>query len=528
MSTGRSRGIAAVAAGVLLALPASAAAHRGEVANPGFEAGAVAGAPPAGWRTAGAAATAEGGHTGAYALAHASSGRAAATWQRVRLPRGWNTLRAWVRTGTQPEPGSIALHGCGRRDRRTVLPPTDGEWLRLVVSADVRGRGCTILLHTRAGGGGASFDDVEVVRGRPELPIRGADVSSLDKSEDLGGVYRDARGRRGDALRILRSAGMNWIRLRAWVDPADGYHDTAELLRMARRAKAAGLRVLVDVHYSDFWADPGKQWTPAAWAGRPYAEVRRALGDYTGGLVRALVAQGTPPDMIQLGNEINSGLVWDYAATWTGCSTADDGAGGERTECHTEDWAHVADLLTEGYRAVKAASPRTQVMLHLAEGGDKEAFRWWFDNVTARNVPFDVIGASFYGYYHGTLSELQANLDEVAEAYGKPIVVAETAYPFTLADADGLPNIIDLESELVPGYPATPAGQSAWLRDLQSVVRTVPGGLGLGSFWWEATWTAVPGNGWSPRDPASGNGWENQALFGYDGRLLPAAWEFKR
>jgi arabinogalactan endo-1,4-beta-galactosidase len=148
------------------------------------------------------------------------------------------------------------------------------------------------------------------------------------------------------------------------------------------------------------------------------------------------------------------------------------------------------------------------------------------DNVTARSVPFDVIGASFYGYWHGTFAELQANLDDVTARYGKDVAVVETACPFTLADEDGLENIIHLESELVPGYPATPAGQRDWLRDINTVVRAVP--RALGTFWWEATWTAVPGNGWSPVDPASRNGWENQALFDFDDRLLPAAKELGR
>ena len=167
-------------------------------------------------------------------------------------------------------------------------------------------------------------------------------------------------------------------------------------------------------------------------------------------------------------------------------------------------------------------------MLHLADGGTNGTYRWWFDNVTTRNVPFDVIGASFYGYWHGTLADLQFNLDDVTAHYGKDVIVAETAYPFTLPSEDALENIIFDQSQLVPGYAATPDGQAAWLRDLLTIVRAVPDGRGLGTFWWEATWTAVAGNGWSPRDPQSGNGWENQALFDYRDRLLPATDELRR
>jgi len=438
------------------------------------------------------------------------------TSQRLDVRPGWWTLRVAVRSDSAG--GFVALRGCGGRERRTAVPVV-ADWVEMVVSTRVRSRRCRAVF-----GGPAEFGARSVERGRAPEPFLGADVSSLKKSEDLGGVYRTPLGRRGDALRILHAAGTDWVRLRVWVDPADGYHDHAELLQMARRARAAGLRVLVDLHYSDFWADPGKQWTPAAWEGKSFAELKAIFTTYTRGIVRSLVAQGTPPDMVQIGNEINPGMLWDYAASFTGCSTADDGAGGLREVCFTENRDQLAQLLTAGYHAVKAASPRTQVMLHLAEGGDNGTFRWWFDNVTTRSVPFNVIGASFYGYWHGTLAELQGNLRDVSERYGKDVIVAETAYPFTLADEDEWENAIDLESELIPGYPATPAGQAAWLRDLRAVVRALPGGRGRGVFWWDATWTAVEGNGWSPRDPSTGNAWENQALFGFDDRPLPAAW----
>ena len=228
---------------------------------------------------------------------------------------------------------------------------------------------------------------------------------------------------------------------------------------MARRAKKEGLKVLVDLHYSDFWADPGKQWTPAAWEGQSFdqltADVHRLHPRHRREPRRAGNAARDDPARA---TRSTPGLLWDYSATWTGCSSADDGAGGTRTVCHTENWDHVAQLLTAGYGAVKSASPSTKVMLHLAEGGDNGTFRWWFDNVTTRNVPFDVIGASFYGYWHGTLAQLQFNLNDVATHYGKDVVVAETAYPFTLGDKDNWENIINLESELIPGYPATPGG----------------------------------------------------------------------
>ena len=137
-------------------------------------------------------------------------------------------------------------------------------------------------------------------------------------------------------------------------------------------------------------------------------------------------------------------------------------------------------------------------------------------------MDFDLIGFSYYGYWHGSLGDLQANLNDISARYNKDVVVVETAYPFTLADADGTPNLIGLPNQLVAGYPATPEGQTANFRDVMSIVRAVPNGHGLGVFYWEATWIPVTGNGWDPTNPASGNNWENQALFDFTGHALPA------
>jgi arabinogalactan endo-1,4-beta-galactosidase len=519
---------------LVLAVGVSAGASQDVAApaNPGFEEGGVATGSPAGWLSSGdrvADFTEAGGHSGGFRLSHWSERPyEVETTQRLRVSGdGWYTLRAWVRSSAGENESSIGLEDCGDDDAH-VQVPVSNDWLQVVVSARLERGFCSIVLRTKAAASEwTNFDDVELVPGRARLSILGADVSSLAKSEDKGGGYRTASGRRGDALDILEDAGLNLIRLRVWVDPADGYHDKAELLELARRAKAQGLKVLVGLHYSDFWADPGKQWTPAAWEGQTFDELLQTFTSYTRDIVASLVGQGTPPDLIQLGNEINPGLLWDYAGTWEGTSCADDGLGSQRCVFHHENWDNLARLLTAGYGTVKSASPSTRVMLHLAEGGSNGTFRWWFDNVTTRNVPFDVIGASFYGYWHGSLAQLQFNLNDVAAHYGKDVVVVETAYPFTLADKDGWANIIDLPGELVAGYPASPKGQREWVRDVMSVVRAVPDGRGLGIVYWDATWTGVPGNGWSPRDPASGNAWENQALFDFDDRLLPAMREFR-
>lgn len=340
----------------------------------------------------------------------------------------------------------------------------------------------------------------------PVLSIRGADISSLKKSEDFGGIYRDERGAAGDALAILRDHGLNYARLRVWLNSPDGYHGQAQLLEMAARLKAAGIRLLVDFHFSDSWADPGKQFKPAAWANLDFDGLQQAVYEHTCDVCSALVRQGTPADMVQIGNEINHGMLWPDGKNEAG-------------------FDRLAALLKAGIRAARNCSPGTKVMLHLAEGGNNPLFRGWFDAVTALGVEFDLIGASYYPYWHGSLADLRQNLNDVAARYGKDIVVVETAFPFTPADADGTENVMLFDAW--EGYPASPEGQKRMLADIMDVIRAVPDGRGLGFFWWDATWTAVPGNGWDPANPALGNNWENQALFDFDGRPLPALDLFK-
>ncbi|HEU4328977.1 MAG TPA: arabinogalactan endo-1,4-beta-galactosidase [Roseiflexaceae bacterium] len=504
---------------ILLALLAAAAAPRAHaaptLANPDF--GTVAAAAPSGWSTTGDAAadfTEAGGRSGMRLTHWAAARYTVATWQTLTgLANGEYTLRAWVHTDGGQNAASIGLSGCGGPDRRTGLPSTKGyaTWVQIAVSTTVTNKRCTITMYSNANAGNyASFDDITFTPGGTALPIRGGDLSGLKKNEDFGAVYYDAQGRPGDAMRILRDHGMNYVRLKVWVNPTDGYNNKPRVLEMARRAKALGLRTLIDFHYSDRWADPGHQTPPAAWAGYSLAQLEQAVYNHTADVVGGLVVQGTPPDMVQVGNEINGGMLWETGKNWT-----------------APGWDNLAVLLKAGHRAVKTVSPGTLVMLHNAEGGNNGHFRWWYDSAVTRGVQWDVTGLSYYSYWHGGFAALQANLNDMAARYGKPVVVVETAYPFTLADKDGWEQVINLPEKLTAGYPATPAGQAANLRDVMSIVRAVPGGLGWGVFYWEPAWTGVPGNGWDPDDPSSGNAWENQALFDFSGRPLPAMREFR-
>ncbi|WP_435213641.1 glycoside hydrolase family 53 protein [Streptomyces sp. bgisy034] len=499
-----------LAAGLALTtLPAQTASAASTLTNGGFESDGTGTATPAGWSTYSAAGqnsasfTEAGGHGGSYRLTHwSASAYKVETYQYLSgLTNGSYKLTAWVRSGGGQNSAYLALKNCGGAEQRTDLPVSASGWIRIVVPVSVTDNQCTISINSDAAAGNwLNVDDLTFAAGTGGTSIHGADISSLAKSEAKGGTYRTGSGSTGDAVAILKNAGMNYARLKVWVNPADGYNNKARVLATAKRVKAAGMKLLVDFHYSDTWADPGAQSKPAAWSGHSYSQLKTDVYHHTYDVLNALKAQGTTADMVQVGNEINGGMLW--------------------SEGSTDNWSQLAGLLNSGYDAVKAVSSSTTVALHLAKGGDLSGTRWWFDNAVANGVKFDAVGLSYYGYWHGTLYDFQTTLDDAASRYAKPVFVAETAYPFRLDSEDSHENIIDLATELVAGYPATVTGQTRWMNDVASIVEAVPGGRGLGVFYWEATWTAVTGNGWDPTDAASGNGWENQALFGYDDRAL--------
>lgn len=487
----------------------------GAVVNPAFNLDGSATVTPTGWTATGTAgasfveATGYGYNGDPYQLTHwSSSAYQVTTWQRVTgLRNGDYTLGVWVKSGGGDTANYIELQS-GPASERTAVPViSDGSWLHIVTSVRVTGHEAVIrLVSDSAAGDWTNYGLVTLTPGHASLPIRGGDVSSLVRGEQLGGVYYTASGRQRDALRILGDAGMNYTRLRVWVNPVDGFNDEQQLLAGARDARAHHMKLFLDFHYSDTWADPGHQSTPAAWANDSLSQLEAQIYGYSAKVVSDLVRQGTPPDMVQTGNEVNGGFLWPTGLDY-GSSTA---------------WPTFGALLKSAIAGVKSADPRTKIALHIANAADWGGVQWFYDNAQAQGVPFDVIALSYYSYWHGYLDELQSTLDQTAARYGKPIVLAETAYPWTLESGDPTATLsFSTASELETGYPATPAGQAAMFRDTLSIVQAVPGGLGLGAFYWEPTWTVVKGNGWDPTDPNSGDGWENQAMFDYSDTALP-------
>ncbi|WP_084316673.1 glycoside hydrolase family 53 protein [Actinospica robiniae] len=504
----------ASATAVGAATPAFATTTTPTVTNPGFESNGAGTATPTGWTASGTTAasyTESGGRSGSYRLSHYSaSAYTVDTYQTIsNITPGYYTFGVWVRTDDVGGSNWITMSSCGSTAPKTYVPvDTDGSWLRIVDYVYVTGNTCTIDFHSAsAAGAWTNYDDVTFVYGSAPLAIRGADVSSLYRGEQDGGVYYTSSGTKENALQIMAGAGMNYVRLRVWVNPADGFDNETQLLAMAKQAYSTyGQQILLDFHYSDTWADPGHQTVPAAWASDSLSALETQVYNYSKQDVADLVAQGTPPAMVQVGNEINAGMLWS------------DGS--------TSNWSQLAALLKQGIAGVKAADSSTKIMLHLASSDSLSTLETWYTNAINYGVSFDVIGLSYYDYWHGRLDVLQTDLDGLAAKYGKQVAIAETAYPWTMTSGDSLTPSFDTSSELDSGYAASAYGQMSNFRDVLSIVQAVPNGLGLGAFYWEPTWTVVSGNGWDPTSSSSLDAWENQAMFNYSDTALSAINDF--
>lgn len=352
--------------------------------------------------------------------------------------------------------------------------------------------------------------------------IWGGDLGMLAEVESKGGQFFQD-GSAADPVEVLADAGSNLVRLRLWVDPytsagepyGGGTNDLAATILAAQRAKAAGMGVLLDFHLSDWWADPGTQTKPKAWRTLAYPQLLTTVHDYTEGVVTAMRAAGVVPEMVQMGNEISAGILWDEGRIGGGLN----------------DFTQLGQLLSAGFEGVdEALLPGEDVekVLHIDHGGDNDLYRWWYDGIVAAGVDFDIIGLSYYPFWHGSMGELKNNLNDLATRYGKELLIVETAYGWTLDDGDGFINSFYTAEEIIGGYPATVAGQTTYLRDLRDIVQSVPAGLGRGIIWWEPAWLPVEGAHWGSEagkaDNDDGgilsNPWDNQTLFDFDGNAL--------
>ncbi len=334
--------------------------------------------------------------------------------------------------------------------------------------------------------------------------IKGADISSLEAEEDNGAKFYDLDGQEVDVIRYLMENGCNYFRLRLWNHPtksfdAGDYCNPEHTIEMAKRIKAAGGKYLLDFHYSDWWADPENQAVPAAWKGLSDDQLIRAVYDFTSETLTALGEADAYPDMVQIGNEIGNGMLWDYGSL-------------KRPDM-------LAALINSGISAVRDSTPdgqKTQIMIHIQDGGSVGAAEEFFSMLEEnKTTDYDIVGLSYYPYWHGTFADLKANVENIYSRFGKQVIVAETAYPYTMKNGDEKDNMVkDADAKLV-GFEANVENQKLVLQLIMNTVAECEGGLGI--FYWEPAWIPTDGVGVAAGD---GNEWDNQTLFGADGRAL--------
>ena len=381
---------------------------------------------------------------------------------------------------------------------------------------------------------------IDKVTGMNDDFMKGVDISSYTALKDSGVLFRDFNGNTvNDAgfFALLADSGVNYVRIRVWNNPYDsqgrgyggGNNDVAKAVELGTLATNAGMRVLVDFHYSDFWADPGKYAVPKAWSSYTIAQKQTAVTTFTTNTLTQLLNAGVDVGMVQVGNETNAGLAGETS------------------------WTNIARLMKAGSAAVRSVSNSysrdIKVALHFTNPESSGKYATFASTLNSQGVDYDVFASSYYPFWHGTLSNLTSVLKNIADTYGKEVMVAETSYIYTTADGDGHENSV---SSGVSGYEVSAAGQAKVVRDVMQAVANV-GSAGIGVFYWEPAWIPVGvysssasnaaqvlssnqqkweiyGSGWASSyaggydsDAATwygGSSWDNQAMFDFNGYPL--------
>ena len=424
-----------------------------------------------------------------------------------------------------------SLTGCGNQEQDTGSSDT------LVTSRDSASAGVTnITTFPLPEGPEESTIFVEPVDGISDDFYRGMDASAVLALENSGVKYYNFDGEKQDVFMTLAQAGVNYIRLRVWNDPYDengngyggGNNDVATAIALGQRATKYGMKVCIDFHYSDFWADPKKQFVPKAWEGMDIEKKSDALYNFTLESLTQLLDAGVDVGMVQIGNEINNGM------------------SGET------DVANVRKLLTAGSKAVREAAVNSGkeilVAVHYTNIDDMKKLDTLLTGLQVKEIDYDIVGLSFYPYWHGTMDDLKNAITHIRNTYGKKVYVAENAYCYTAEDGDGSANSVEGTDDLAEGYSASVQGQANEVRDVCAAASEA-GAEGV--FYWEGTWIPVGpadadnsdlwekyGSGWAssyasgydPKDAGQyygGCSWDNQAMFDFTGHPLASLNVFK-
>lgn len=320
------------------------------------------------------------------------------------------------------------------------------------------------------------------------LEIRGVDMSLLPEVRQSGLLIKNENNQAEDMLQTLKNAGVNVIRLRLWKNPSanDAVSGFESVKTVSNELKNKGFKVMLTVHYSDWWADPGSQVKPAQWQGISFNQLKDSVFIYT-----KKICDEINPQYIQIGNEINNGFIYP--------------------EGSYNNQNQFKQLLNAGASAVRASNSSTKIIIHYAGVDGAESF---FNYI--QGVDFDIIGISYYPQWHGkNLSIVQTQLTSISNTVNKPIFIAETSYPFTLGWNDYTNNVLGLSNQILPEFEPTTTGQKQFLEAIKTITKNVPKAIGF--CYWGAEWISYKGN-----TATNGSPWENQALWDFQNKAVPA------
>ena len=335
---------------------------------------------------------------------------------------------------------------------------------------------------------------VKKVEGLSDDFIMGMDASCVPALEASGVKYYSFDGKEQDVYKTLAQAGVNYVRVRIWNNPYDkdgngyggGNCDINNAIEIGKRATKYGMKLLVNFHYSDFWADPSKQMVPKAWKDMDVKTKAEALYEYTKECLKKLVDEGIDVGMVQIGNETNGKM------------------------CGESKWKQITDLMKAGSKAVREVTPNALIAVHFANPEKVTNYKDYSFQLKYFGVDYDVFGSSYYPYWHGTLENLSTVLGEIADKYNKKVMVLETSYAFTNDDTDFNGNTISDGGAIVKGYPFTINGQANSVRNIIETVKNTTNGIGI--CYWEGTWISVGTTSWeenSAKWERYGSGWSD-------------------
>ena len=412
----------------------------------------------------------------------------------------------------------VAIETEDEKRTMTSLCVSEKFWTQsFVKGVEVTGGVCKVLFYTDANAGNwTKIDGLKLESGNRKVAfLKGGDISELTYLESMGAKYYDD-GQEKDCIEILKNNGFNIVRLRLYNDPGNpdyspsnrlpaGVQNPDDILSLASRAKAVGMQIQLTFHYSDYWTNGITQHKPHDWEGLGYEDLKSAVYDFTYDFMAKMKAQGTTPEYVSLGNETVGGILFP------------DGS--------TDNFKQLAELFNEGYGAVKAISPETQVMIHLDAAGDKYKYDWYFDELNRNGGKYDLIGASYYPFWTRiTAGEMREWAEYTIDKFDKDIFIMETGYNWNPVRLNGWEGQLKDNGPYDNVYPSSPQGQKDYLLELFTEIKKERHGRVLGCLYWDPIMIEVPGVGW---ELGAQNYVSNTTLFDFDGKSLKSLDAFK-